>query len=129
LRNPRLTFVSAFFAFLLWVIPGCQYYFVLSNLGVEPTFRMVLISFFVPYLVGVVSLVPLGLGVFDLSASHLSQEMFNVDPATATASVLLYRMLIPFVLVLWGFYCYVHRVRKKERTKEADVLGTGTAGS
>lgn len=128
LRSPRLTFVSAFFAFLLWVIPGCQYYFVLHNLGVDASFRDLLISFFVPYLVGVVSLVPLGLGVFDLSASHLSQEMFDISPADATASVLLYRMLIPFVLVLWGFYCYVHRVRKKERTKEADVLGTGTAG-
>jgi len=129
LRSGRLTFVSAFFAFLLWVIPGCQYYFVLKSLGVDATFRMVLISFFLPYLVGVVSLVPLGLGVFDLFASHLSQDRFGLTTGQATASILLYRILIPFVLVLWGFYCYVHRVRKKERARNAEDLGSRAVGS
>jgi len=129
LRSGRLTFVSAFFALLLWIIPGCQYYYVLKNLGVDATFRMVLISFFLPYLIGVVSLVPLGLGVFDLFASHLSQDRFGLSTGQATASILLYRVLIPFVLVLWGFFCYVHRVRKKERARHAEELGSRAAGS
>jgi len=119
LRNPRLTLLSAFFSLLLWIIPGLQYGAILHLLGVEPTIPMVLVSFFVPYLAGVISLVPLGLGVFDLSTAHLARGAFGIPAAEATASVLLYRILITLVLVLWGFACYVYRIRKGARARAA----------
>lgn len=116
LRDPKMTAVSAFFSLLLWIIPGAQYYTILKILGVDASTKMVLVAFFIPYLASVLSLVPLGIGVFDLANSHLSRGMFALGHAESTASLLMYRMLITFVLVVWGFACYVHRIRKKERT-------------
>lgn len=115
LRDARLTLLSAGYSLLLWIIPGLQYAAVLKALGVDATLPMVLVTFFVPYLAGVLSLVPLGLGVFDLSTAHLSSGAFGVPKTTATAAVLLYRILITLVLVLWGFACYLHRIRKRSR--------------
>lgn len=120
LRNPRLTILSALFSLVLWIIPGLQYGAILHLLGVDPTLPMVLVSFFVPYLAGVLSLVPLGLGVFDLSTAHLARGAFGLHEAEATASVLLYRILITLVLVLWGFACYVYRIRKGARAAAAE---------
>jgi uncharacterized protein (TIRG00374 family) len=114
LRSPRLTIISALFSLLLWIIPGLQYGAILRTLGVTVTLPLILVSFFVPYLAGVVLLVPLGIGVFDLGTAHLATGMFGVPDAEATASVLLYRILITLVLVLWGFACYVHRLHRRE---------------
>lgn len=114
LRSPRLSILSALFSLILWIIPGLQYAAVLHLLGITPTLPMVLVAFFVPYLAGVLSLVPLGLGVFDLSSAHIGSGAFGIPEAAATTSVLLYRILITLVLILWGFVCYVYRIHRRE---------------
>ncbi len=114
LQNARITVFSAAFSIVMWGIGGSQYFGVLRALGVNATLPMVLVSFFVPYLAGVLSLVPLGLGVFDLSTAAASGA-FGVPKAVATATVLLYRILVTLVLVMWGFACYLYRIRKKGR--------------
>jgi uncharacterized protein (TIRG00374 family) len=127
LQNGRLTILTAFFSLVLWGIGGSQYFAVLRALGVPATVPMVLVSFFVPYLAGVVSLVPLGLGVFDLSTAHLSSGTFGVPKEAATAAVLLYRILVTLVLVLWGFACYLHRIRRRASAAAAEAAKASVA--
>lgn len=125
LRDARLTLLSAAYSLVLWIIPGTQYYAVLKSLDVQATIPMILVSFFVPYLAGVLSLVPLGLGVFDLSTTHLSSGAFGVPKAEATAGVLLYRITVTLVLVVWGFACYLYRIRKRESAARASAAAAG----
>lgn len=106
-RAPRVAVWSAIVSLLLWGITGAQFIILIRVLG-APTFPWsgVGLGFFVPYIAGIVSLVPLGLGVLELTVSALLARYYAVSPATAHATALAFRLLVTLPFVLWGFACY-----------------------
>ena len=114
-RDFRLSLVCALFSLVLWVLPGVQFYMIGKSLNIPMDFRMTMIGFFVPYLAGIVSLLPLGLGVFDFSTKGILSGSYGLAPELASSVVLIFRLLITLPLVIWGFVWYCYRVWRKQR--------------
>lgn len=110
--DSRLAIISASVSLLLWSIAGVQFYLICKMLGAEATPRMVLIGFFGPYLLGVLSSLPLGLGVLDFAIARVLLEFPAVPDALGEPIVILYRLLVTVPIVTFGFVCYLWRASK-----------------
>lgn len=92
-------------SFLLWVIPGVQYYLICKAIHTDIGIKSIIISLYTPYLAGVLSMIPFGIGVFEIGASQLLRRISG-DQEAIGASLLLFRLLSTLPLVIFGFICF-----------------------
>jgi len=106
-------FVSMGVSFLLWVIPGVQYYLICDGIQNGIGVESIVISLYMPYLAGVLSMIPFGLGVFEIGASQLLGRISG-DQEAIGASLLLFRLLTTLPLVLFGLACFVRIALRRD---------------
>lgn len=110
----RLSLLCTLFSLVLWILPGVQFYLISKSLSIPMDFQMTMIGFYVPYLAGVMSLLPLGLGVFDFSAKGILSSSYGLGPELASSVALVFRLLVTLPLVVWGFIWYCYRVWRRQ---------------
>ena len=117
-------FISLVVSFLLWVIPGVQYYLICKGIHMDIGVKSIILSLYTPYLAGVLSMIPFGIGVFEIGASHLLGGM-SAEQDAIGASLLLFRLLTTLPLVLFGLVSFVHVMLGREgesRVKETPYV-------
>lgn len=103
LRRPAVLLMSAACSTVLWLIPMIQMLLIYRGLGVDLPVRIVAFTFFLPYLLGVVSMVPLGLGTFDLAARQAATAFLRDAADVLALAPLAYRLFVTLPLVLFGY--------------------------
>ena len=109
LGKKDILFIAISVSFLLWVIPGVQYYLICKAIHTDIAVKSIIISLYTPYLVGVLSMIPFGIGVFEIGASHLLGRMSSEQEAIGP-SLLLFRLLTSLPLVLFGLGCFIKTI-------------------
>lgn len=117
-RSPRIAALSAATSCAMWLLTGAQFVLLVRVLG-APAFPWtgMGLGFFVPYIAGIVSLVPLGLGVLELTVSTLLAHYYGVGAPTAHATALAFRIVVTLPFVLWGFACYSWQATQARRRR------------
>lgn len=116
LQKTRIVVLCVLVSVALWVIPGVQYYMICKALNIGITFQHLMVSFYGPYLLGVISMIPLGFGVFDFGAARMIQSL-GVGGEMINTGVVLFRSLSTLPLVLFGFICFLYSMMKKNSTE------------
>lgn len=108
IHDPGLVLCSTFFSVILWLLPSLQMYIILSVLNGPVSFSAAALSFLLPYLLGIVSMIPAGIGVFDISAGGLVSRLATAGgPASSVAAPLYFRVFVTIPLVAFGYLCLV----------------------
>jgi len=104
--DPRAVTASILYSLALWSLSLVQVALIYRGLDARPTWGFVALSYFLPYFVGVVTLVPLGLGTFELSLKQLATRASANVPAEVGALVpAFFRLFVTLPLVLFGYGC------------------------
>lgn len=96
---------SFLYSMALWVLPLVQMLLIHRGISLDLPVRMVAFTYFVPYLAGILSLIPLGLGVFELGLQGLSVS-WGAGSAADTIPVF-YRIFVTLPIILFGYACQV----------------------
>ncbi len=106
LSSPRAVAASTAYSVALWLLSTFQVALIYGGLGLKPSWGFVALSYFLPYLVGVVSLVPLGLGTFEMSLKQLAVSASEGVPAEVGSLVpAFFRAFVTVPLVIFGYGC------------------------
>lgn len=94
---------------LLWVVSLVQLQLIFVGFGWEVSLPSAGMVLFVPYLIAVLSLIPLGIGAFELSMSEVIGlgSMANAVGVSGAVIPLFFRFLVSLPLVLGGYVCHV----------------------
>lgn len=117
-QDRRLTLVSVVVSALLWIVTLAQMHLIFAGLGWELPLKTTALALFLPYLVGVVSMVPLGLGAFELTMARVSHSGLAAGVVgDAAMGPLFFRVLVTVPLIVGGYACHllVMMMGKKER--------------
>lgn len=104
-KDTGLFFRSALFSAMLWLLPLAQMVLLYRGLGAHLPVGAVALGFFLPYLAGVLSMVPLGIGVFDLGLGRMS-VLFGSAAGAAALGPVFFRALVTLPLILFGYGCH-----------------------
>lgn len=116
--NLRLAFVSVVVSTALWGLTLAQMHLIFVGLGWSIPLKTTALVLFLPYLLGVVSFIPLGLGVFELTMSRvLESGAMATGTAASAVGPLFFRFLVTVPLVVGGYLCHLA------------LLARGTVGS
>lgn len=107
LKERHVILVSIIISIFLWIIPGIQYYLVCRAMTMDIDFRALVGSFYGPYLAGIISMIPLGLGVFDFGTSQVLSRVCRYSTQLSNISVLLFRLSVTLPLIFFGFVCFI----------------------
>jgi len=94
-RN-RFTLPVAFISIMIWMVITMRYLLIFEALGVHPPIPMLLMTLTLPAIVGLIPLLPGGLGTVDFTYYSIF-TLFGVPQSTALSAILVERM-ITFVL-------------------------------
>lgn len=104
IHDSRLVAYSTLVSVVLWIIPSIQMYLMLRLLHGSVSFSTSAVLFLVPYLLGILSLVPAGIGVFDASAGSLLGRALTMDgPALLVLAPLYFRVFATIPLIAFGY--------------------------
>jgi uncharacterized protein (TIRG00374 family) len=104
--NGRILSVSLLYSLALWVLPLIQVLLIYWGISLHISLRVVAFSYFLPYLAGIVSCVPLGLGVFEFANQGLSLAL-GEHAASVKMVPLFYRVFVTLPIILFGYGCQV----------------------
>jgi uncharacterized protein (TIRG00374 family) len=104
--NRRILSVSLLYSLALWFLPLIQVLLIYRGISLNISLRVVAFSYFLPYLAGIVSFVPLGLGVFELANQGLSHALGEYAASVKTVP-LFYRVFVTLPIILFGYLCQV----------------------
>lgn len=108
LGDRRLVLVSAAASTALWLVTLAQMHMIFTGLGWDLPLKTTALALFLPYLLGVISLIPLGLGVFELVMSRITEIGVLASVAGGTAvGPLFFRFLVTVPLILGGYACHL----------------------
>lgn|GEM_PF-2115568 len=107
LRNTPLLLTSSCYSLALWAIPLVQTYLIYKGLGLDMPLKAVALTYFLAYLVGVLSMIPFGLGTFDLGLSGIALRYATARVSPIGMTPLFYRAFVTLPLVLFGYACQV----------------------
>ena len=85
---------------------------------------MVLVCYFLPYIAGVISFIPFGLGVLDFSIVGVMSNLYGIANAIAFSTAISFRLLATVPLVIWGYCCYVYQTIRTKKIKEVNNMET-----
>jgi len=118
IANRRVLLRSCLYSTGLWVLPVLQMHMILQGLGSAPPLKTSAFLFLGPYLVGVASMIPSGVGAFDLTVNVLGAralEFAGSTVAAASVAPLYFRLLVTLPLISLGFASQVLlNIRKRE---------------
>lgn len=108
LDDRKLTLLSAVASAALWLVTLAQMQIIFVGLGWELPLKTTALALFLPYLLGVVSLIPLGLGVFEIVMSRITEIGILASVAGGTSlGPLFFRFLVTLPLVVGGYVCHL----------------------
>lgn len=108
LEDRRLVAVSVAVSSALWLVTLAQMHLIFVGLGWELPLKTTSLALFLPYLLGVISLIPLGLGVFELVMAEVTEVGLLASVAGGAAvGPLFFRFLVTVPLVLGGYLCHL----------------------
>lgn len=119
MRDPWTVIGTAAVSLLLWLLPLGQMALIYEGLGLDLYLKVVALLYFLPYLVGVLSMVPLGLGTFELSLGAVAMSAgVNGRPVIGIIAIapVLYRVLVTLPLVIFGYGCQALLTLRSGRT-------------
>jgi uncharacterized protein (TIRG00374 family) len=106
IASPRVVAASVLYSLSLWTVSLIQVALIYRGLHVRPSWGFVALSYFLPYFVGIVSFVPLGIGAFDLTLRQLAESASTAVPAALGSLVpAFFRLFVTVPLVLFGYGC------------------------
>lgn len=117
LGDRKLAAISFLVSLALWGVTLLQMHLIFYGLGWEIPLKTTALSLFLPYLAGVVSAIPLGLGVFEVSMSRLVEGGLVGLGATAELGPLFFRFLVSVPLVVGGYLCHLYLMTTPARTE------------
>lgn len=103
----RVAAVSVLVSTALWVLTLAQMHLIFVGLGWTVPLKTTALVLFLPYLIGVVSLIPLGLGVFELTMSGVIESGALGVGTSAGVGPLFFRFLVTVPLVVGGYLCHL----------------------
>jgi uncharacterized protein (TIRG00374 family) len=104
--NGRILSVSLLYSLALWFLPLIQVLLIYWGISLHISLRVVAFSYFLPYLAGIVSFVPLGLGVFEFANQGLSHALGEYAASVKTVP-LFYRVFVTLPIIFFGYVCQV----------------------
>jgi uncharacterized protein (TIRG00374 family) len=113
LRGRNVIAVCVIVSALLWIIPGIQFYLICHAVQIDMHYKELVVSFYGPYLIGIVSMIPLGIGIFDIGTSNILSRLFHYSKELSNMSMLLFRILVTLPLVIFGFICFAFTMSRK----------------
>ena len=108
LKDRRALAVSILYSVLLWTLPVIQMHLIMGGLGGDVPLKTSAFTFLFPYLVGVLSLIPAGIGAFDMAADAFGGRAIALaGAATELGSLapLFFRVLVTVPLIVFGYVC------------------------
>jgi uncharacterized membrane protein YbhN (UPF0104 family) len=96
------------FSALLWILPVIQMHLILNAVAGDVPVKTSAFVFLFPYLVGVVSMIPAGIGAFDITADQVGSRALVLAGAAGEAgsvAPLVFRLLVTLPLVAFGYGC------------------------
>jgi len=108
LRDRKALVGSAVFSALLWILPVIQMHLILNAVAGDVPLKTSAFVFLFPYLVGVVSMIPAGIGAFDITADQVGSRALVLAGAAGEAgsvAPLVFRLLVTLPLVAFGYGC------------------------
>ena len=119
--TPQVVAASLLYSLALWTISLLQVALIYRGLHVSPSWGFVALSYFLPYFVGVVSFVPLGIGTFDLSLRELAESASAGLPAAVGSLVpAFFRLFVTIPLILFGYGCQAAMTFVRSRGRQPD---------
>jgi uncharacterized membrane protein YbhN (UPF0104 family) len=106
LRDRKALLVSAGFSAVLWVLPVLQMHMILGSAGGHIPLKTSAFVFLFPYLIGILSMIPAGIGVFDLTADQVggrALELAGAFDAMGSLAPLYFRILVTIPLIMLGY--------------------------
>ena len=106
LKDRRSLVYSAGFSFLLWSLPVVQMHMILNGLDNGVPLKTSAFVFLFPYLVGILSMIPAGIGAFDIAAHQLGGRAISLAGATGeigSFAPLYFRLLVTVPLIVLGY--------------------------
>jgi uncharacterized protein (TIRG00374 family) len=122
LSNPLFLFFSCVTSLLLWVLPLLQVYLIYHGMGMTPSIKFVALTYFIPYFIGVISFIPLGIGTFEFSLREIAVHGGDFMLSEIVSMIpLFYRMFVTVPLIVFGYACQVvlTMIERKQRAVES----------
>ena len=110
LGDRRALVFSAFFSALLWTLPVVQMHLILTGLGGDIPFKTSAFVFLLPYLIGILSMIPAGIGAFDIATDQIGGRaitMAGAAGAFGTLAPLYFRVFVTVPLIILGYVCHI----------------------
>ncbi len=122
LGDRRALVSSGLFSALLWTVPVIQMHFILSGLGGDIPFKTSAFVLLAPYLIGTLSMIPAGIGSFDIAAAQVGGRAIEIAGAAGglgSLSPLYFRVLATIPLIVLGYLCHIAvDIRRKKMFAE-----------
>lgn len=107
-EDRRLVVLSVLASSALWLVTLAQMQLIVAGLGWDLPLKTTALALFLPYLAGVVSLIPLGLGVFELMMARVARvDLLVTTVEGAAIGPLFFRFLVTVPLVVGGYLCHL----------------------
>ena len=123
LLGDRRTLVhSAVFSALLWTLPVVQMHLILSGLDGQLPFKTSAFVFLFPYLIGILSMIPAGIGAFDIAAGQFGGraiEMAGAAGSLGSLAPLYFRVFVTVPLIALGYVCHIALDLKRRKVASA----------
>ena len=122
LGDRRTLVVSAVFSALLWVLPVLQMHLILSGLDGQIPLKTSAFVFLFPYLIGILSMIPAGIGAFDIAAGQIGGRAIELAGAAGTLgslSPLYFRLFVTVPLVVLGYLCHIALDMRRRKVASA----------
>jgi len=106
----RALVYSALLSALLWALPVVQMHLILSGLGGDIPFKTSAFVMLAPYLIGILSMIPAGIGSFELAADQIGGRAIQMAGAAGqlgSLAPLYFRVLVTVPLIVLGYLCHV----------------------
>jgi len=110
LRDRRAILTSAVYSVLLWTLPVVQMHLIIIGLGGDIPFKTSAFTFLFPYLIGVLSLIPAGIGAFDIATDQFGSQAISMAGAAGELGSIVplyFRLLVTVPLIALGYMSQV----------------------
>jgi uncharacterized protein (TIRG00374 family) len=113
---------SIAFSALLWVLPVVQMHLILNGFGVDVPIKTSAFAFLLPYLIGVVSMMPAGIGAFDMAVTEIGTRAISLAGVAAAMGALApicFRILVTVPLIALGYVSQIAlNIRRTRKARE-----------
>jgi len=103
--------VAGILTLLIWLTDALIPYYTLRSLGYSVPFLELLSFYYTSVLVGLLSMIPGGLGSTEFSFSLILSKLANVQSAHAAITIIIERV-VAFIVCVWGVFLYFNDYRK-----------------